>query len=215
MDANRFYNIEPSCQITGLEFIYQGMFGTGYSKGTFVEVGAFDGRTYSNTWGLAELGWIGIYIEPIKDSYDRCVSNHKDHPRITVLQEMVSDHVHDVSVYKAGDLYTIDRNMASIHDAKHTGSWMTTKTLHMILKEHNWRNYDLLVVDAEGEDMNVLMGANLNLHKPRMIIVEACAYHPNQAMRHHNDAIHELMYIFMYKRVYADHINSIYVSMEA
>ena len=35
-------------------------------------------NTISNSWGLAEEGWSGVYFEPIKPFYDKCVYNHRN-----------------------------------------------------------------------------------------------------------------------------------------
>ena len=46
------YNLSPTCQIPGLDKIYEEYFGD--TLGLFVEVGAFDGESVSNTSGLAD-----------------------------------------------------------------------------------------------------------------------------------------------------------------
>ena len=71
------YNISQSCQIKDLDSIFLKYFGYP-SKGFFVEVGAFDGESFSNTCCLADHGWNGIYIEPVKQHYDACLRRHKD-----------------------------------------------------------------------------------------------------------------------------------------
>ena len=64
----------PSCQIPNLNEIYDKYLP---AKGMFVEVGAFDGMTYSNTWHLANDDWKGIYIEAHPDFANQCHDNHK------------------------------------------------------------------------------------------------------------------------------------------
>ena len=59
-----FFRSSPSCQIDNISELYE-VFLTTKLDGVFVEVGAFDGYTFSNTWGLAQRGWRGIYVEPI------------------------------------------------------------------------------------------------------------------------------------------------------
>ena len=49
------------CQIPNLADIYLENFG--YKRdGYFVEVGAYDGVSWSNTFGLAAIGWGGRYL---------------------------------------------------------------------------------------------------------------------------------------------------------
>src|SRR5258706_14970608 len=63
--GGRSFHRRPNlCQIPILEGLYEQLFGQ-RADGCFVEVGAFDGETYGNTAGLADLGWTGLYIEPV------------------------------------------------------------------------------------------------------------------------------------------------------
>ena len=41
-----------------------------------VEIGANDGISCSNTWGLSERGWTGFMVEPIAESASACRKNH-------------------------------------------------------------------------------------------------------------------------------------------
>lgn len=51
------YSIVPECQIPTLPEILEEHIGF-RTDGRFVEVGAFDGFKWSNTYMLAEIGWI-------------------------------------------------------------------------------------------------------------------------------------------------------------
>ena len=63
----RRYPTANTCQVPffkSLSDVYTFVFGY-ECEGLFVEVGAYDGESFSNTSGLADLGWRGHYIEPI------------------------------------------------------------------------------------------------------------------------------------------------------
>src|SRR3982751_5457549 len=83
--APTFYAVSPTCQIPTLAFLYELFFGRRHD-GVFVEIGAFDGYTYSNTSCLADAGWRGCYIEPVPSSADACRQRHAGNPRIEVAQ---------------------------------------------------------------------------------------------------------------------------------
>src|SRR5262245_48523352 len=53
-----------SCQIPNLRERYES-FGLSPHTGYFVEIGAFDGESFSNTSFLADQGWSGLYVEPV------------------------------------------------------------------------------------------------------------------------------------------------------
>ena len=64
--SRTFYPQQPTCQISNMWLIFETFFGQ-RTEGLFVEVGAFDGVLYSNTWGLAARGWRGLLIEPVPE----------------------------------------------------------------------------------------------------------------------------------------------------
>lgn len=59
-------------------FLYEKYFKKMDKPGIFVEVGAYDGKTYSNTLLLEEyLGWHGLCIEPLAAAYKQLIQNRK------------------------------------------------------------------------------------------------------------------------------------------
>ena len=74
--------------------------------GTFVEIGAFDGVTYSNTLTL-ELcfNWTGVLIEANPANYARLQANRRRRPRSKVIHAAVcddDDESHSVRITRAG-----------------------------------------------------------------------------------------------------------------
>lgn len=205
----RYYEIEESCQVHGLEGLLQGVFGR-TNTGMFVEVGAYDGRTYSNTYPLAKIGWNGLYIEPIQDFYLRCIGNHEKHPNIKVIREMVSDSAHPVEIYKIGETYTINPTFKDLSGAGLYSS-MTTVTLDTILERQGITKIDLLVVDTEGEDLCVLDGFDILKYMPSMVIVEAHEFHEDPRLSWNAEGINAYMAVYDYRRIYADGINNVYI----
>lgn len=45
--------------------------------GVFVDIGAHDGVSFSNTYALERLGWTGLAVEPIPEAYARLVANRR------------------------------------------------------------------------------------------------------------------------------------------
>jgi hypothetical protein len=83
----RHYPTANTCQVPffkGLSDVYTFVFGY-KCEGLFVEVGAYDGESFSNTSGLADLGWRGHYIEPIPAYAAACAARHAGSaPRVQV-----------------------------------------------------------------------------------------------------------------------------------
>ena len=81
------YPLANTCQVPffgSLSDVYTFVFG--YKKaGLCVEVGAYDGESFSNTSGLADMGWAGHYLEPIPQYAAAAAARHAGNaPRVRV-----------------------------------------------------------------------------------------------------------------------------------
>jgi FkbM family methyltransferase len=193
------------------------------SDGLFVEVGAFDGESFSNTSGLADLGWQGIYIEPVPEYMNRCRARHL-HNNVIFEQCAISNTSEVRSIHVVGGLSTMRED---IHDA-HKNTFdlchfeneviinVQTTRLDSILSNHNVsKHFDLLVVDVEGYEQQVFESFNMTEYRPKMMIVELSDNHQmfkdypeiqNSHLTVRNHIINQ-----GYKEVYADSINTIFV----
>ena len=66
----------------GEDVLIHGFFG-GRRTGFYVEVGAYDGVGFSNTYFLDALGWEGILVEPAPDQAEAC---RRSRPHSRVVQ---------------------------------------------------------------------------------------------------------------------------------
>ncbi len=62
-----------------------GRAGVNYSRGAFLDVGAFAPKTFSNTRALYELGWSGVMIEPSPMPMHALLQEYGKEPRITLI----------------------------------------------------------------------------------------------------------------------------------
>lgn len=159
----------------------------GRDGGFFVEAGANDGFTQSNTYWLERFrGWRGILVEPMPTLLEEC---RVERPHSTVVHAaLVSrDHGADTVRMQFGDL------MSSVHGAHGNRGdelrwvepglvlgWRETyeadvpaRALSDILDEHEAPEVDLLSLDVEGFEPQALRGLDLDRHAPRWIVVEA------------------------------------------
>lgn len=180
------YNISKTCQISNLDQIYLKYFGYP-SNGYFVEVGAYDGDTFSNTSCLADAGWSGIYIEPVENYYKKCKERHEKN-NVKILQYLIGSietnktlYVGNEDViYWGGAITTsnekhleIYKNIPNFQGINFTETIVPQIRLDTILLENNISpNFDLLVVDVEGSEYDVYESFDLNFWKPKMMIVE-------------------------------------------
>jgi len=216
------YNLSPTCQIPDLDQIYLKYFGS--KKGTFVEVGAFDGESVSNTSCLADAGWKGFYIEPVKEHFNQCVNRHKNNKKIKVSNYAIGTEVGYKPVYCSGIVSTLDKEQADIVSSMHlfgypqfTESECKQVRLDTYMQMADVpKNFDLLVVDVEGREEDVFKSFRLDLWKPKMMIIELVDDHSyfqdNVKLITSCRKLREYINNVGYTEVYRDHINTIFVS---
>lgn len=208
-----FTRISPSCQIPGLNKIYDKYF-PGLTAGVFVEVGANDGYSWSNTWGLAETGWKGLYYEPVPEFAQACKIRHQRN-NVEVIQACVGEFCGETELY-TGLGFTTSSFVAQnniFYYANSLDKYIISPavSLNKSLEYHDIpNNFELLVVDVDGDETGVLKGLDLETWQPRMIIIETSKDHPDQSWRFNCLPIENMLTPY-YDEIYHDHINSIFV----
>jgi FkbM family methyltransferase len=219
--SQNFYPQQPSCQIPYLYSLFELFLGK-RNDGIFVEVGANDGVSFSNTWGLAEQGWRGYLIEPIPEFADSCRRNHKNHASVSVFQYAIGNLDNKNLVFNiAGALTTansalrteyesVDWALSSLTNKEIT---VPSKRLDTFLTENGLgHDFDVLVVDVEGFEAEVFSGFELVEWRPKMIIVELVDTHPDLKSTATSDAqLGERILLSGYRIVSKDVINTVFV----
>ena len=153
--------------------------------GFFVEAGANDGYTQSNTYWLERFrGWNGILIEPMSTYVDECRAQRA----ATVVRAALVpfDHQGDTVTMRFGDLMSTVAGTHGgdndDHDWVQAGlvlGWydeheeaVPARTLSSILDEAGAPEVDLLSLDVEGYEPAVLRGLDLDRHAPRWMLIE-------------------------------------------
>jgi FkbM family methyltransferase len=216
----RNLKLSQSCQVPLLLHFYEKYL---EQTGTFVEVGAYDGESFSNTSCLADAGWTGYYIEPIPDFFKKCASRHSKN-NVRVFNYGISDRDEFIELNIAGPITTASNETLSVYKelAWSKGMLSTAKlsiqaiTLDSFLRSNDIKKgFELLVVDVEGFEENVFNGFDLGHWSPKMMIVELNDYHPDfnnlHKLQMSSKTVRERIIASAYKQVYADAINSIFV----
>lgn len=221
---NSFYPQTPDCQIPSISSLYEQFFGL-RTNGFFVEVGANNGLFVSNTWGLAQNNWHGIYVEPIPQFADQCIKNYSHCPNITVVKAAVgSGSEQYVDIHIAGGISTASDDMYQLYSQIPWSSpYLTDQiikapciTLNELCDFYEVPvNFDLLVVDVEGFEPEVFLGFNLSHWRPKMMIVEISDTHSDLWMysRSLSDLSSQITNTG-YRIAYKDGINTVFVSEE-
>lgn len=162
--------------------------------GFFVEVGALDGVTLSNTYYFErELGWRGILVEANPVEAERCAAAR---PRSVVVQAAVVD----PEGAREGTTFQVVEGEAGLSSLQlrpryrelvarlaqargHPLNVMTievpTTTLDAILAQHAPPEIDFMTIDIEGHEGSALRGLSLGQRwRPRVLLVESTTVWP-------------------------------------
>ncbi len=219
------YKPAHDCQIPNLKDIYMQHFGF-KNDGTFIEVGAFDGHSISNTAFLADIGWKGVYVEPVVEYYNKCIDRHKNND-VKVFNNLIGEEEKHTIVYKGGDLSTSKKEVVDFFingplgwaRSAHTGieERVLQTTLENIINQSDLdsKKIDLMVIDTEGSEWNIIKNFDFSKHDIKMIIIEmhetSNAWQTCPSLIEDNLNINLKMQNNNYKKIFVDDINTIFV----
>lgn len=150
--------------------------------GFFIEVGAFDGVSYSTTYALEAMGWTGLLVEAIPERFEACRRNR---PNSRVVHAALaapgagSETVFHVMQDEYGGMLSFGEGISEgQHVEKMRSSSLPKTTLKVplttldgLLDGHTGA-VDLVMIDVEGAEVALLKGFNIARWKPRVVLIE-------------------------------------------
>jgi len=150
---------------------------TGRSTGWFVDVGAYDGISTSNTYALEQAGWQGLCVEP-GPSFEQLKMNRS----CAVTRQAASNFTGGV---RFDGMSVIADDGAPVHGE----SYVPCATLDYLMDSAGIPHVvDYLSIDVEGHEPEVLDGINFARRHFRFITIEHNAYRDGPALK---TAIHD------------------------
>ena len=159
------------------------------TNGFFIEAGANDGFSQSNTYYLERFrNWRGLLIEPIPELYELC---RRFRARSIVYNCMLGKRGSDGQSARMyySDLMSVAENAVGLattpleHAKRGTMYFegdvfdviVPVRTLDSILTEIQPARIDLLSLDVEGSELDVLDGLDMDMYPPEHILIETRA----------------------------------------
>lgn len=159
-----------------------------FRGGTFVEAGANDGYSVSNTYYLEKiLGWRGLLVEPIPELFDQACRRRRASVVLNAALvpfsregeqiELIYGNLMSMVVGAMGSAEADQAHIAraATHDPT-SGSYRVSikgRALSSLIDEAKIGPIDFLSLDVEGFEAPALQGLDLSRHRPRFILVEA------------------------------------------
>jgi FkbM family methyltransferase len=145
-------------------------------NGFYIDVGAADPVTHSVTKLFYDRGWHGINLEPHEGFFNRLRASR---PRDLNLNVAVSNYSGEIIFYQVPSCSgwaTVSSSQARIladRGLEVVPGSMTAVTLAEVCANHASTPIDFLKIDVEGAERQVLLGADFNKWRPRVVVVEA------------------------------------------
>ena len=158
-----------------------------FSGGFFIELGAHDGITQSNTFYYEKkYNWKGILIEPVPKLFNYC-KKYRSNKNLYFCNACVSFDfnkdkvklIYSNLMTTAVDLTSDDYRKKHLADPelnffeKNNYFYANARTLNSILKESKAPNIiDFFSLDVEGAEFEVLNGIDFSIYNFKYIIIE-------------------------------------------
>lgn len=171
------------------EYVYNNFF-KDKKNGFYIDIGAHDGISLSNSYFFEKLGWNGICIEPTPYIFEKLIKNRNceslnialsnvdgemDFMVLSGYTQMLSGLVDN---YDPRHLHRINGEMTIVHEGNvgmkeiikiKTNTFMSLNAPDII---------DFVSLDVEGSEINILRGIDFNKKLIKVITVEN-NYHDN------------------------------------
>lgn len=151
-------------------------------QGTFCDVGANDGKTFSNTYALAHLGWCGVFIEPSPRAFAKLKQLYQDTKGCFYLYNYAIGTTNGkVTLYESGELVKQgDVGLVSTLVEKETERFKRVTSYEPVRVDcYRWKTalnrwkikkFDFISIDIEGYELEVL--EQIDLSETKLICVE-------------------------------------------
>jgi FkbM family methyltransferase len=146
-------------------------------SGLCVEVGGYDGETFSNSLSFEENGWRAIIVEPMPHFAEKIRARRPD---VTLFACAAGAQAGEATLIIAHGVETLSTTTAipeNLERIRKTGGQteavtVPMRTLNDMLTEAGVEKIDFISIDVEGGELAVLAGFDLERWHPRVVILE-------------------------------------------
>lgn len=142
-------------------------------KGKLLDVGANDGKTFSNSLRLIELGWNAVLVEPSRTAFDKLDELHKFNSSVKLFNLAIGNEVSKLTFHESGHHLKDKSDVALLSSLyknettkwKNAGVYFNEYEVLVTTYNHIKDNYDFITIDAEGYDLEILKQIDLSYTK--------------------------------------------------
>ena len=167
----------------------------GNNVGMFLDFGANDGITLSNTRALWLKGWAGVLVEASPTAYHKLCENTKGRIDTVTIEAAIWKEDGSIVLHESGEhLRTGDGALLSSVIEAETIKWkpttdfreitVRTMTVATLLSRVAYKTFDFISIDIEGADLMALEQMDLTALGCKMVIVEVNERDPKPYIDH-------------------------------
>ncbi len=153
----------------------------GSSTGVFIDIGANDGITFSNTRALAERNWQGVLVEPSPKAFFKLKELYAGHKGFYLYPYAISGHngkamlqesgplcsANDVGLVSTFHSHEVDRFASAV---KYEPVEVETFRWKTFLNRLKFKEFDMISIDVEGDELSIL--PYMDLSSTKLICLE-------------------------------------------
>lgn len=151
----------------------------------FLDIGAFDGVTFSNTRHLADAGWSGVCVEPSPPAFCHLMRNYEGNERVDLVNAALTrtrfPKGADIQPFHCNTADALSADMMSSFDPAHVAKWKGFPFRQIWIPRIEWGDllfqfyhdgigpFNFVNLDIEGLNGQVLADMPI---RPEMVCVE-------------------------------------------
>lgn len=146
------------------------------SAGILLDIGAYDGITFSNSLALIERGWLATLVEP-SQSFAALSCRHSKNPNVSLVRCLVGTRDDVVPFWDSPDMVATSTQYN--HEVwKEVGQfspavYMPQITIRTLVRALPYlRGTSFLSIDAEGQSADIFFSIPWDLINPKCICIE-------------------------------------------
>jgi FkbM family methyltransferase len=128
------------------------------NKGRFLDIGAYDGITFSNTYALVEQGWSGVMVEPSPTIFPKLLANMREKEIMCCNSVITATNQGIIDFYDSrGDfLSTNVPEMFSKWPTAQFDKYQTKAVTITDLFHYYGMDFNFISIDVEGANWEIL-----------------------------------------------------------
>lgn len=147
--------------------------------GRFLDIGAYDGKTFSNTRALALRGWSGVCVEASPQCFVQLQKTYEGNPKVEVVSACVGKSSGLARFYDhGGATATTDREHARVWETNNGVKYskiVVAQITGSVLLQHFGEKVDFISIDVEGANVDVMLTMPVGMGGADLVCIEADA----------------------------------------